>query len=178
MKKFAARLRAALAATFVAAMVAGCGTMGFGPTSLDPIRLGNAIATDDVHYVRGAVEAKVVSVNQLIPASAYMEGTPLITIAARAGAVEVLRYLIAAGANVKTANRDGATALQLAAINGSAPMIDRLLKGGADVNAVGPAGETALMFVALEVAVGGSVRDFEDPLELCGVQSGREQFLD
>lgn len=118
MKKFAARLRAALAATFVAAMVAGCGTMGFGPTSLDPVRLGNAIATDDVHYVRGAVEAKVVSVNQLIPASAYMEGTPLITIAARAGAVEVLRYLISAGANVNALTPAGETALMLAAYFG------------------------------------------------------------
>jgi hypothetical protein len=114
MKKLAARLTAALAATLLAAMLAGCGTMGFGPTALDPERLNNAIATDDVHYVRGAVEAKVVSVNQLIPASAYMEGTPLITIAARAGAVEVLRYLIGAGANVNALTPAGETALMLA----------------------------------------------------------------
>jgi hypothetical protein len=118
MDKFGGPLRALVAGGILVALLSGCGTMGFGPTSLDPVRLGNAIATDDVHYVRGAVESKVVSVNQLIPASAYMEGTPLITLAARAGAVEVLRYLIGAGANVNALTPAGETSLMLAAYFG------------------------------------------------------------
>jgi ankyrin repeat protein len=118
MDKFAGLLRAIVAGGILASILSGCGTMGFGPTSLDPVRLNNAIATDDVHYVRGAVESKVVSVNQLIPASGYMEGTPLITIAARAGAVDVLRYLIAAGANVNSLTPAGETSLMLAAYFG------------------------------------------------------------
>src|SRR5262249_11410282 len=67
----------------------GCGTMrpGSGPLSLDSVRVVNAIAMDDAGYVRGAVESKVISINQSIPAPAYMEGTPLITVAARAGAL-------------------------------------------------------------------------------------------
>jgi hypothetical protein len=118
MKEFAARLHAALAATLLAAVLAGCGTLGSGPTSLDPVRMVNAIDADDVGYVRGAVENRVVSVNQLVPASAYMEGTPLITIAARAGAVEVMRYLIAAGADVNARTPAGETSLMLAAYFG------------------------------------------------------------
>ena len=56
--------------------------------------------------------------------------------------------LIAAGANVKTPNRDGVTALILACINGSAAMIGKLLKAGADPNERRPKGETPLMFAA------------------------------
>ncbi len=98
----------------------GCGTMqpGSGPLSLDPVRMVNAIAVDDVGYVRGAVESKAVSVNQLVPAPAYMEGTPLITIAARAGALDVLRYLISAGANVNAQTPAGESPLMLAAFFG------------------------------------------------------------
>ncbi len=42
--------------------------------------------------------------------------------------------LIAAGANVKTPNRDGATPLYLAAVNGNAAIIEKLLAAGADPN--------------------------------------------
>src|SRR6185436_1755261 len=108
MDRLARLLRAAAAGGLLASIMAGCGTMpGSGPTALDPMRMVNAIATDDVGYVRGAVENKVVSVNQLVPAPAYMEGTPLITIAARAGALEVLQYLIKAGADVNAATPAG-----------------------------------------------------------------------
>src|SRR5262245_23227618 len=49
------------AGIFLAFFVTGCGTLpGSGPLSLDPIRMANAIATDDVYHVRGAVESKVI----------------------------------------------------------------------------------------------------------------------
>jgi hypothetical protein len=101
-------------------MLSGCGAMqpGSGPLSLDPVRMVNAIALDDVGYVRGAVESRAVGVNQSIPAPAYMEGTPLITIAARAGALGVLRYLISAGADVNVRTPAGETPLMLAAYFG------------------------------------------------------------
>ena len=63
----------------------------------------------------------------------------------RGGHTEVVRRLLAAGANVKAANRYGVTALQLAATNADAAMVDVLLKAGADPNAVLPEGETVLM---------------------------------
>jgi ankyrin repeat protein len=56
--------------------------------------------------------------------------------------------LIAAGANVKLPNREGATPLYLASINGSAPMIGKLLKSGADPNERGPEGETPVMLAS------------------------------
>jgi hypothetical protein len=119
MDRLARLLRAAAAGGLLASIMAGCGTMpGSGPTALDPMRMVNAIATDDVGYVRGAVENKVVSVNQLVPAPAYMEGTPLITIAARAGALEVLQYLIKAGADVNAATPAGETPVMLASFFG------------------------------------------------------------
>jgi len=119
MPKQIAWLKAVAAGALSASMLAGCGSMpGSGPTSLDPVRMVNAISTDDVRYVRGAVESKVVSVNQLVPAPAYMEGTPMITVAARAGSLEVLRYLIAAGADVNARTPAGETPVMLAAFFG------------------------------------------------------------
>src|SRR5205085_8531005 len=56
---------------------------------------------------------------------------------------------IAAGANPKSANRDGATPMFLAAMNGSASMIEKLRKAGVDPNVpVLPHGETALMMTS------------------------------
>src|SRR5262249_31242051 len=109
-----------VAGGLLAVLVTGCGTLqpGSGPLSLDPTRMVNAIATDDVRYVRGAVESKVVNVNQLVPAPAYMEGTPLITIAARAAALDVLQYLIKAGADVNAKTPAGETPVMLAAYFG------------------------------------------------------------
>ena len=56
--------------------------------------------------------------------------------------------LIAAGADIKLANREGATPLYLASLHGSAPMLEKLLKAGADPNTLGPEGETPLMLAA------------------------------
>ena len=56
--------------------------------------------------------------------------------------------LIANGADVRRANRDGATPLWLAAENGSVPMIGKLLEAGADANERTLNGETPLMMAA------------------------------
>jgi ankyrin repeat protein len=57
----------------------------------------------------------VVSANDRIPALGYREGVPLITLAARFAALEVIRVLLAAGADVNARTPDGDTALMLAA---------------------------------------------------------------
>lgn len=62
--------------------------------------------------------------------------------------VESARKLIAAGANVKAADRYGVTPLSIAATNGNAAMISLLLKAGADPNTTLPGGETVLMTAA------------------------------
>jgi len=68
--------------------------------------------------------------------------------AVRADDLAKVNKLLAAGADVKTANRYGVTPLFLACENANPAIIERLLKAGADVNAVSTEGETALMTVA------------------------------
>jgi len=100
-----------LAFVIVIGVFAGCAQM---PSGDDTIGLHNAIVGDQVGYVKAAVESGTVNVNQRIPAPAYAEGTPLVTIAARAGAIEVLRYLISAGADVNARTPANETPLMLA----------------------------------------------------------------
>ncbi len=73
--------------------------------------------------------------------------TPLLTAIYR-GDVQAVDRLIAAGANVRAANREGVTPLAMACLDGDLPIIDRLLKAGADPKERGPNGETLLMFAA------------------------------
>jgi ankyrin repeat protein len=61
---------------------------------------------------------------------------------------ELVRALVAAGANATLRNQFGASALTEAAIIGSAPVIDALLDAGADPDTRNPEGETPLMAVA------------------------------
>ena len=101
----------------LAAALTGCGSMSsFTPgTAVDTTRLNNAIESDDAGYVRGAVQAGVLNPNQRVPAAAWPDGAPLVAIAARAGSLEVLRYLISAGANVNSRTPVNETPLMLAA---------------------------------------------------------------
>lgn len=96
------------------ALLAGCAGLPAPGTRLDAQALQNAIVADHVDYVKAAIEARVAGVNERIPAPVYMEGTPLITIAARAGAKRVTAYLIAARADLDARTPAGETALMLA----------------------------------------------------------------
>jgi ankyrin repeat protein len=68
--------------------------------------------------------------------------------AAERADVETAARLIAAGANVRAANRYGVTPLSLACIAGNASLIAVLLEAGADPNTALPEGETVLMTAA------------------------------
>ena len=76
------------------------------------------------------------------------DGTTPLHEAAHADDIQTMTRLIAAGADVKAANRYGVTPLWLACLNGSAAAIELVLKAGADANAVLPGGETVLMTAA------------------------------
>ncbi len=70
---------------------------------------------------------------------------------------EIAGLLVAAGANVKAANRYGVTPLSLACTNGNGAMVELLLKAGADPNTSVPGGETVLM-TAARTGAAGSVK--------------------
>ena len=73
--------------------------------------------------------------------------TPLLTAIYRED-LQAIDRLIAAGANVRAANREGVTPLAMGCLQGSLAIVDRLLKAGADPKERGPNGETPLMFAA------------------------------
>jgi len=77
-----------------------------------------------------------------------LDGTTALHYAVRANDAELVRLLLAAGANVKAANRYGLRPLTLAAENGSESIISSLLTAGADPNTATDAGEPVLMTAA------------------------------
>ena len=78
-----------------------------------------------------------------------VDGTTALHWAVRLDDIETADLLIAAGAKVSTANREGVLPLQLAALNGNATMIDKLLKAGANANApLTKFGDSALMIAS------------------------------
>lgn len=94
--------------------LSGCASVGGPSGSADHDRLLNAVVLDDVSYVRSAVQAGSLNVNQQIPAEGYPEGAPLVAIAARGASLDVLRYLISAGANLNARTPVNETPLMLA----------------------------------------------------------------
>lgn len=130
-------LRALAAGLMVLSLLPGCAQMPGG--SADTERLRNAISIDDVGYVQEVVRSGKISVNQRVPMPGYQEGTPLVTIAARYGALNVLRYLISAGANVNARTPAGETALMLASyfseggVNSYEKAVQLLVEAGASL---------------------------------------------
>lgn len=98
----------------VVAIVSGCSGMGGRYAAGDSEELLNAVALDDVGAVKGAV-SQGLSPNQRIPAPGYSAGAPLLALAARAGSVQVVRYLISAGADINARTPVNETPLMLAA---------------------------------------------------------------
>lgn len=99
-----------------AGFLAACSQVEYRQTGgLDKDRLHSAILIDDVSYVRAVIESGAAGVNQRIPAPVYQEGAPIIAIAARSASIEVMRYLISAGADINARTPAGETPLMLAA---------------------------------------------------------------
>jgi ankyrin repeat protein len=90
------------------------GCAGVGGGSADNDRIVNAVVADDVYTVRGAVQNGGLSPNARVPAEAYPDGAPLMAIAARAASIEVLRFLISAGADLNASTPVHETPLMLA----------------------------------------------------------------
>jgi ankyrin repeat protein len=115
MRRQVARICAYLFCVLTLALT-GCASVTYAPGGGGDIdRLNNAITTDDVGFIRAAIESRSISPNQRISTEGYPDGAPLLAIAARAASLEVMRYLISAGADVNGRTPVGETPLMLAA---------------------------------------------------------------
>ncbi|MGZ5139752.1 MAG: ankyrin repeat domain-containing protein [Burkholderiales bacterium] len=112
----AARLLTYVFTAIVALALTGCAGVGMAPGSgVDDDRFVAAIDTDDVRFVRSAVESGAINVNQRIAAPGYPDGAPLIALAARSASLEILRFLISARADLNARTPVNETPLMLAA---------------------------------------------------------------
>jgi len=111
-------------------------------------RLADAAMQGDKDGVRSLLKQKA-DVN-----TAQGDGSTALLWAAYNDDLEMVQTLLAAGANVKAATREGAiTPLFMACTNGNAAMIAALLKAGADAKSVKANGTTALMMAAASGSV-------------------------
>jgi ankyrin repeat protein len=97
----------------IALIIGGCA--GTGGSGMDGQAVINAIEQDDTSSLRAMFSRGTVSVNQKLPAPGYSGGAPLIALAARAGSLEILRFLISAGADINASTAVNETPLMLAA---------------------------------------------------------------
>lgn len=109
-----ARTARTLGGLAVVLIVSGCTGVG-GNYRVDAEAILNHIAQDDASSLRAAVNSGVIGINERLPAPAYSTGAPLIALAARDGAIGVLNFLIAAGADLNAATPVNETPLMLAA---------------------------------------------------------------
>lgn len=99
-----------------ALVISGCAGLGGDYRSgMDGEAIINAIEQDDVSTLRAMVNRGTLSVNQRLRAPGYSGGAPLMALAARAGSIEALRYLISAGADLNASTPVNETPLMLAA---------------------------------------------------------------
>ncbi len=107
-------------------------------------RLADAVQRADQNAVRSLLQQKA-DVN-----GPQGDGMTALHWAAFNDDLESVKMLIAAGANIKAATRDGSiTPLLIACTNGNAPVIETLLNAGADANSASAEGATALMKAAV-----------------------------
>jgi ankyrin repeat protein len=121
-------------ALVLATPVAGRGAEGDGA-------LVDAVKQRDVRAVRTLVSKGDVN-------AAGPDGTTALHWAARSDDPEIVRLLIARGADVRATNRYGITPMWQAALNGNAQIIEALAEAGAPVDVTLASGETPLLVAA------------------------------
>ena len=101
--------------------------------------LADIAARGDMAAVRASLAQKQ-DVN-----APQVDGTTALHWAANFDDADLVKALLAAGANPRVSNRYGITPLSQACENGNAQIVEMLIKAGADVNAPHAEGETPLM---------------------------------
>ena len=113
-----------------------------------------SFAATDTRVADAAMQGDRVAVRTLIQQHADVnaaqgDGSTALHWAAYKDDVQMVKMLLAAGANVKATTRDGEiTPLFMACSSGDAAIIDAMLAAGADANSVKSNGTTALMIAA------------------------------
>ncbi len=116
LKFFPTRAMRALCSLAVVLVIGGCAGVGGNHLSgVDVESIINSIDLDDVSSLRADISRGKISINQRLPAPAYSAGAPLIALAARAGSIKVLRFLIDARADLNASTPVNETPLMLAA---------------------------------------------------------------
>jgi ankyrin repeat protein len=108
-------------------------------------------AIRDGTALRAAAEAGNISMAKRLLAEVNLAGTSSAGVlqgAVRSGDIELLNFLLDAGADVNLRDRHGSTALEIAASFGRVWMVQRLLQAGATVNSAGGRGGEALHIAA------------------------------
>lgn len=122
--------------------LSGCAALSLMAAGVD-LRIPDAAMHENRPLVQSLIDAKA-DVNAI-----QSDGMTALHWAALKNDLEMVRMLLAAGANVKAETRVGAiTPLFLAATNGNGRMIESMLKAGADPNSTNSLGTTALMKAA------------------------------
>lgn len=89
---------------------------------------------------------RLVAADRSLLAAKDADGSPPLLVAARAGNVEIARYLLDAGADMNLGDNENSNALHLAACGGQNAMIDFLLERGMDIHAEDVNGMNAVLF--------------------------------
>jgi ankyrin repeat protein len=125
-----------------ASIVAATALFGAAPASALS-ELANAVINDDAATVRTLLKSNDVDLDRIED-----DGSPALLWAVYNDNLDIVRLLVAAGADVSTSNREGMTPLAEAAMNGDAAMVEFLLEAGAPVDQGLAHGETPLMMAA------------------------------
>lgn len=124
-------------------LVAALCLASYASAAISDTRLTDAAMRDDKDAVRSLLKEKI-DIN-----ASQGDGATALHWAAYNDDLEMAKLLLAAGANIRAATREGAiTPLFMACTNGNAAMIAEFLKAGADANSVKSNGTTALMTAA------------------------------
>ena len=108
-------------------------------------RLAEIIRKDDVSALRPLLEQHP----EILNATNRYGSTLLLG----AGSIQMVKFLVANGANVKAKDRTGTTALHLAALRGQTEVVNLLLQKGSDVNATESDGSTPLHYAAWNISL-------------------------
>jgi ankyrin repeat protein len=110
-----------------------------GPISAEDAPLADAIESKNSARIATLLEQKA-NVN-----APQGDGMTALHWATYHDDLDTVKRLVAAGADIKVANRYGVTPLSLACTNGNSDIVELLLVSGADANTTLPGGETVLM---------------------------------